>query len=109
MNTNLKPHVGSIAAIAAFTLGAIVGPVFAQQPEPPVAVKTDGMPSHLRERILEKAAQGQTALIQYINRTKTVHQLRVEDVVKPPREATLAAKPDETGKRVAEAPATDAK
>lgn len=62
------------AAACCFALGAVAQ-------EPPVAVNVDGLPSHVRARILEKAKLGRTALIQYLNRTYTVHQLRPQFVI----------------------------
>ena len=64
-----------IAAVISFAAMSAVAQ------EPPVAVNVDGLPSHVRARILEKAKQGRTALIQYLNRTQTVHQLRPQFVI----------------------------
>lgn len=73
MKTRL-PHFLAALALAA------AGPAFAA--EPPVAVDVEGLPAHVKARIQEKAAQGQTALIQYLHRTQTVHQLRPQFVVR---------------------------
>ena len=62
---------------------AVAGSVCAQEAEPPVPVKTDGMSPQLAGRLQEKAQQGQTAVIQYVNRTRAIHNLRAEDVIKP--------------------------
>jgi len=72
---SIRTFVGVAALLAA--AGAA-----AQGAEPPVAVKTDGLPSHVRERIEAKAKQGLTPLIQYLNASRPVHQLRAEDIVK---------------------------
>ena len=62
---------------------AIALPVSAQVIEPPVVVKTDGLPSHVRKRLEEKARKGRTAVIQYINRTRNTHNLYVVDILGP--------------------------
>jgi hypothetical protein len=62
---------------------AATGDALAQRrPEPPVEVNVDGLPTHVRERVLAKAQQGRTALIQYLHRTYTVHGLRPEYVIR---------------------------
>jgi len=53
----------------------------AQEAPAPVQVNVDGLPAHLRNRILEKARHGRIAVIQYLQRTQTVHQLRTESIV----------------------------
>jgi hypothetical protein len=88
MKTNIARTLIAAAALA------VAAPVYAQEAEPPVAVKTDGLPPQLQMRLQEKAQQGQTAVIQYINRTRNVHNLRAEDVIKP-LPADAAAKGDE--------------
>jgi hypothetical protein len=77
MKSIVARHV--IAGIAL----AIALPVSAQVIEPPVAVKTDGLPSHVRKRLEEKAKKGRTAVIQYINRTRNTHNLYVPDILGP--------------------------
>ena len=77
MNTNL------IRTLIAASFFAAAAPVLAQEAEKPVAVKTDGLPGHVRARIEAKAQEGPTALIRYINSTRHIHNLRVEMVVVP--------------------------
>jgi hypothetical protein len=88
-NTNKLMLVVATALLASSAL--------AQEAEAPVAVRTDGLPDHLKVRIEEKAAQGQTALIRYVNSTRHIHNLRVEMVVKP-GDATNVAKKEEPRK-----------
>jgi len=92
MNTNLiRTFVASLLVVSASAV--------AQQAEPPVAVKTDGLPDHVRARIEAKAQEGPTALIRYINSTRHLHNLRVEEIVLSEAEAaTLAKKPSEPTK-----------
>ena len=72
----------SKALIAAAALVA-AGDVLAQRrPEPPVEVNVDGLPTHVRERVLAKAQQGRTALIQFLHRSYTVHGLRPDTVIR---------------------------
>jgi hypothetical protein len=61
-----------------------------------------------RARIVEKAAQGPTALIHYLHRTQTVHQLRAEFVIRETVPAPMAAIPDEVMVALVE-PAADAR
>lgn len=65
----------SLLAVATL---AVAGSAFA---EPPVRVRTDGLPTHMRERIESVAQQGPTALRQYLQRARMVgYNLRLEDV-----------------------------
>ena len=85
MNTN-----AILARLAAATIFA-AGAANAQTVEPPVAVNVDGLPPHVRERILTEAQKGPTALIRYLERTQTVHQLRPQNVIQPGPAPTQAA------------------
>ena len=50
--------------------------------EQPVRVRTDGLPTHMRQQVEAAAQQGPTALRQYLQRTRMLgYQLRVEEVV----------------------------
>ncbi|HYC35069.1 MAG TPA: hypothetical protein VEC19_01505 [Usitatibacter sp.] len=69
------------ALIVAVALAA-AGDAFAQRPEPPVEVNVEGLPTHVRARLLAKAQEGRTALIQYLHRSYTVHGLRPEFVIR---------------------------
>ena len=73
--TSIRTFVGVAALFAA-------AGVAAQDAQPPVAVKLDGLPTHVRERIKAKANEGLIPLIQYLNTSRPVHQLRAEDIVK---------------------------
>ena len=59
----------------------LAGSAFAQQTEAPVRIKTDGLSADMRDRLEAKAQQGLPALIQYVNRTRMIYQLRVQDLV----------------------------
>jgi hypothetical protein len=69
--------------LVAAALFAVAGIAVAQEPEAPVAVNVEGLPRQVRERIEEKAKQGETALIRYLQRTRHIHNLRPEQVIKP--------------------------
>jgi hypothetical protein len=84
MKTNLTKHL-----LAAATL-VLATSAFAQDAEKPVNVNTDGLPDHLKARLQEKAQQGPTALIRYVNSTRQIHNLRVEMIVKPDDAAVVA-------------------
>jgi hypothetical protein len=81
--------------LAAAALFAIAGVAVAQEPEGPVAVNVEGLPQSLRIRIEEKAKEGPEALIRYLNRTRHLHQLRPEEIIKA-REEALSARKDDT-------------
>ena len=68
--------------LTAAALAAAADVLAQRRPEPPVEVNVDGLPTHVRERVLAKAQQGRTALIQYLHRTYTVHGLRPEYVIR---------------------------
>ena len=92
MNANLIRILVAASFFAAASAAA-------QQPEMPVAVKTEGLPEHLRARIEAKAQEGPTSLIRYINSTRHLHNLRVEEIVLSEAEAAaLAKKPSESTK-----------
>ena len=71
----------SRALLVAAALAAAAD-ALAQRREPPVEVNVQGLPTHVRDRILAKAQEGRTALIQYLHRTYTVHGLRPEFVIR---------------------------
>jgi hypothetical protein len=49
--------------------------------EEPVPVRTSQLSQHLRERVQSHADQGITSLARYLEVSRTVHQLRLMDVV----------------------------
>lgn len=61
--------------IVAMILVAFAGTPLAREPEPAVAVKTQGLPPHVAAKVKEKAAQGSTALRQYVTNTRMVNEL----------------------------------
>jgi hypothetical protein len=99
---------GALASLAFAVALPFAGTICAQEGERPVAVKTDGMPAHVRSRVEERAQQGQTSVIRYLNRTRSVHQLRPEDVIKQ-KEITVEAKKGSIPKKVAEKAPDDRK
>lgn len=49
--------------------------------EQPVRVRTDGLPTHMKQQVEAAAQQGPTALRQYLQRTRMVgYNLRIEEV-----------------------------
>ena len=63
---NLKSN-HCLLATAAFV---ITGSVFAQEPEQPVNVDVEGLPSHVAGKVQDKAKQGPTELRRFVNRTR---------------------------------------
>jgi hypothetical protein len=61
--------------------GAVSAALAQPQMEPPVAVRVNNLPHHVRERVRAHADQGITALARYLELTRTVHQLRLMDVL----------------------------
>ena len=55
----------------------------AQEPviEEPVPVRVSQLSTHVRERVQAHAEKGITSLARYLELTRTVHQLRLMDVV----------------------------
>ena len=50
--------------------------------EPAVQVRTEGLPTHMKQQVQAAAQQGPTALRQYLQRTRMVgYNLRMEEVV----------------------------
>jgi len=50
--------------------------------EPPVRIRTEGLPAHVAERLHEKARLGMTELVHYVNRTRMMgHQVRLADLL----------------------------
>ncbi|HET9578257.1 MAG TPA: hypothetical protein VFP44_10550 [Usitatibacter sp.] len=80
-----------IALTALATAALAAATAFAESPEPPAAVNVEGLPTHVRLRILEKAQEGQTSVIRYLHRTYAVHRLRAEQVLKE-QQPVFAAK-----------------
>ena len=97
MKTSLTKHLFAAATLALATSA------FAQDAGKPVSVITDGLPDHLKARIQEKAQQGATALIRYVNGTRHIHNLRVEMIVKPDDPSTVAKVSKEPTKLAADA------
>jgi len=88
MNLKLRQPLFAVALFGCFAAAA-------EEPEAPVRVNVEGLPSHVRERILDKAQQGATALIHYLHRTEAVHQLRPQFVIRQPEPAAMATAPED--------------
>jgi hypothetical protein len=84
MKTNLTKHLVTAAAFA------FSGSVCAQESGQPVAVKVDGLPRHVAERVQEKARQGPAALRQYVQRTRMIHELHYGSLIRSEVPAALA-------------------
>jgi hypothetical protein len=95
---NATPYAIALSCLA------FAGAVCAQQAEAPVAVNTDGMPHSLRARLEAKAQEGPTAVIRFINRTRNIHQLRAQDVIRPDRPEASASRESARSEVVAAAP-----
>jgi hypothetical protein len=77
--------------LAAAALFAVAGIALAHETEPPVAVNLEGVPRQMRERIAQKAQEGETALIRYLARTRHMHNLRPEEIIKARKDETRVA------------------
>lgn len=71
-----------------FTL--LAGACMAADPEPPVAVNVQGLPQHVADPIREHAAKGLTELRRYLERTRMIHLLRIEYIVRTNEETAIA-------------------
>ena len=98
-------------SIVVMTLVCFAGVAHAQQQpseqEPPVAVKTEGMPSFMADKLKEKAAQGSTELRRYIDRTRMVHSIDFRSILREDAKPnlTLNTKTEERTKVAEAAPA----
>lgn len=66
--------------------------------EPPVSVKTDGLPPHVAARVTAKAEEGITALRQYVWISRGVNQLDLRSILRadePDRIAQRTPRDDE--------------
>ena len=71
------------ASAAVLFLASMAGAAWAQQgQESPVAVRTNGLPTHVAARVEQKAAQGITALRQYVWISRTVNQLDLRSLLR---------------------------
>ncbi|HZZ94176.1 MAG TPA: hypothetical protein VFE23_16570 [Usitatibacter sp.] len=68
--------------VAFLFLLSCAGAAMAQQEEAAVAVKTDGLPLHVAARVEQKAAQGITALRQYVWISRGVNQLDLHSLLR---------------------------
>lgn len=97
-------------SIVVMTLVCFAGGAHAQQPreESPVAVRTDGMPPFIAEKVKEKAAQGSTELRRYVDRTRMVHSIDFRSILREDAKPnlTLNTKTEEPSKVAEAAPAT---
>lgn len=85
MTTNFTKHL-----IAMF-LVSFAGAAMAQQDaEPPVAVKTEGLPLHVAAKVKEKAAEGVTSLRRYVTSTRMVNGLDIRSIVREEASPTMA-------------------
>ena len=67
--------------IFAMILFSYAGATYAAGDEAPVAVKTDGLPEHVAQKVREKAAEGATELRRYVWITRGMHGLDMRSLV----------------------------
>jgi hypothetical protein len=72
----MKRTSSSIAVLAFFVAAAN-----AAEGETPVPVKVDRLAPQVAQRVMAHAFDGKSSLIRYLNNTRMIHGLRVEDVV----------------------------
>jgi len=79
------------ARAAVLFLLTSAGAAWAQQSgEPPVAVRTDGLPLHVAAKVNEKAAQGMTELRRYVWISSGVNQLDLRSLQRVEQPAQVA-------------------
>jgi len=77
MSNNITKH------LVVMFLVSFAGAAHAErETEPPVAVKTEGLPIHVARKVKEKAAEGVTALRRYVNNTRMVNGLEIRSIVR---------------------------
>ena len=89
--SNLTRYTGVTGFLATLALAANIA--CAQEADEPLTVRTDGLPQGVGARLIEKGQQGITALSQYLNRTRAVHNLTVADVVKTDGQGRVVRQP----------------
>ena len=62
---------------------AATAPLLAHEIEKPVKVYVDHLPQNVAEQVREHAAEGETSLKRYLERTSSIQRLRWEDVTSP--------------------------
>jgi len=62
-----------------------------QGAEPPVNVRTEGLPMHVAARVSEKAEQGITALRQYVWISRSVNQLDLRSLLRRDEPSQVAS------------------
>jgi hypothetical protein len=81
-----------IGPAAFLFLLSCTGAAWAQQgDEPPVSVRTEGLPPHVAARVSEKAEQGITALRQYVWISRGVNQLDLHSLLRTEEPARVAS------------------
>ena len=85
----LKTSMIGVFAISAFSASVAL----AQPAENPVSMRTEGLPSWVAAKLIEKGQQGITAVTQYLQRTRMIHQLSVADVVNKNDPRQIAQQP----------------
>jgi len=83
------------ASAAFLVLASCTGAAWAQESgEPPVAVRTEGLPPHVAARVQEKAAQGITPLRQYVWISRGINQLDLHSLLREQEEPARVAERD---------------
>jgi hypothetical protein len=73
----------TVRFILAAAVLAATTPLLAQQAEKAVKVYVDHLPANVAEQVRKHAAEGETSLKRYLERTSSIHRLRWEDVTEP--------------------------
>ena len=89
--SNPTRNAGVTGFLVTFAVAANIA--CAQGAEEPLTVRTEGLPQTVGARLTEKGQQGITALTQYLNRTRGVHNLSVADVVKTDEQGRVVRQP----------------
>lgn len=96
MNANFSKQIVVMVLVSLAGSTAI-----AKEPEPSVAVKTDGLAPYLAATVEEKAAQGFGALRHYVIRTRMIHALDLHTLVRNESPQAVAQKPAEKAPQIA--------
>ncbi len=73
----------TIRCILAAAILAASAPLLAEEAQKPVKVYVDHLPANVAEQVRKHAADGETSLKRYLERTNSLHHLRWEDVTQP--------------------------
>jgi hypothetical protein len=75
--------IGRVALAAVLAAGGTAAGGQPQERPIRLEIQTQGLPPQVAQRLQQEARKGRNAVIRYINRTRMVHGLRAEEILRP--------------------------